>query len=201
MKKQDTTEEKIIAAAKKVFIAKGMMGARMQDIADEAGINKAMLHYYFRNKEKLFDKIFTEAFLSFWPKINDLLDADINLFQKIESFCHSYIDVLIENPYVPIFVLNELNRQPAVFIQKIFTSGPPKVGKLLRQIEADVKADKIKAISPVQLFINMVSMCVFPFVGKPMLQAAFGMNDLQFRKMVELRKTEIPRFIIDSISK
>ncbi|MEJ7740567.1 MAG: TetR/AcrR family transcriptional regulator [Chitinophagaceae bacterium] len=201
MVKQESTEEKITAAAKKVFITKGMMGARMQDIADEAGINKAMLHYYFRNKEKLFEKIFTEAFTSFWPQINNILDADMPLFSKIESFCHSYIEVLLNNPYVPIFVLNELNRQPAMFIQKVWKSGPPKVGSLIQQIEIDVKKGKIKAINPVQLLLNMVSMCVFPFVAKPMFQAALGMNELQYRQLMEIRKVEITRFIIDSISK
>ena len=82
---QDTTTEgKILAAARKVFIAKGMAGARMQDIADEAGINKALLHYYFRSKEKLFETIFKELSLQFLPRINSLFESELSLFEKIE---------------------------------------------------------------------------------------------------------------------
>ena len=84
-KKDGTTEERILAAAKKVFIHKGMYGARMQDIADEAGINKALLHYYFRNKEKLFEVIFKDAAGQLFPTINMIFESDSPLFEKLES--------------------------------------------------------------------------------------------------------------------
>ena len=96
-----STEQIILEAAKKVFVRKGMAGARMQDIADEAGINKALLHYYFRNKEKLFEMIFMEAAEKFFPRINAIFDSDQPLFEKIESFCEEYISVVMENPYLP----------------------------------------------------------------------------------------------------
>src|SRR6185437_7301913 len=85
-KKEKTAEEKILDAAKKVFVTKGMAGARMQDIADEAGINKALLHYYFRSKEKLFEMIFAEAAEKLFPKINAIFESDVPLFEKIERF-------------------------------------------------------------------------------------------------------------------
>src|SRR5882672_3266473 len=97
-KKNDTTEEKILAAARKVFTTKGMSGARMQDIADEAGINKALLHYYFKNKQKLFEEIFMEAAGKLFPKINQIFKSDQPLFIKIEQFCDEYITVVLENP-------------------------------------------------------------------------------------------------------
>ena len=84
-KKDSTTEEKILAAAKKIFVQKGMAGARMQDIADEAGINKALLHYYFRNKEKLFEVIFLAAAERLFPRINRIFEADMPLFERIEE--------------------------------------------------------------------------------------------------------------------
>src|SRR2546425_901472 len=83
--KEETTENKILQAAKKVFITKGLDGARMQDIADEAGINKALLHYYFRSKDKLFEVIFMEAATSLFPKIVSILDEDISLFDKLRK--------------------------------------------------------------------------------------------------------------------
>src|SRR3954454_20198668 len=112
MQKDQSTEERILAAAQKVFLAKGMDGARMQDIADEAGINKALLHYYFRSKDKLFEQIFLDVASALLPRIFAILESDRGLFEKIENFCDEYISQLIETPYVPIFILNEINRQP-----------------------------------------------------------------------------------------
>ena len=118
--KNGGAEEKIVAAARKVFTTKGMAGARMQDIADEAGINKAMLHYYFRDKDKLFETIFITEAQRFFPKINMIFQSDASLFDKIENFVNEYIDEMQENPYLPWFVMNEINRDPDQFLYKIW---------------------------------------------------------------------------------
>lgn len=199
--KNQTTEQKILAAAKKVFVVKGMAGARMQDIADHAGINKALLHYYFRSKEKLFEVIFKEAATRLFPKMNAILNSDIPLFDKIRQFAHDYIDIVLENPYLPLFVLNEINKQPHAFSKKIFGNNRPPVHKLAEQIEKEIKKGLIKPISPAHLIINMLSMCIFPFVGKPMIQWVMNVDELQFRNMMEQRKTLIGDFIIASIKK
>ena len=94
-KKDKTTEEKILEAARKVFVHKGMYGARMQDIADEAGINKALLHYYFKNKQKLFEEIFMEAAGQLFPRVNAIFVSEEPLFTKIEKFCD---EVIAANP-------------------------------------------------------------------------------------------------------
>jgi TetR/AcrR family transcriptional regulator len=202
MLKEKSTEEKILAAAKKVFVAKGMAGARMQDIADEAGINKALLHYYFRNKEKLFEVIFLEAAQKLFPKINSIFESDMALFEKIENFCEEYITIMSENPYLPLFVLNELNQNPENFLNKIWNKQKfPKPQKFLEQIEKEVKNGAIKNISPLHLLINLISMCIFPFVGKAMIQFINNLDELQFRNIMIQRKKEIPKFIIDSIKK
>ncbi len=202
MVKEKSTEEKILEAAKKVFVAKGMAGARMQDIADEAGINKAMLHYYFRNKEKLFEVIFMEASQKLFPKINSIFESDMPLFEKIEIFCEEYITIMSENPYLPLFVLNEINQDPENFMNKIWDKQKfPRPQKFLEQVEKEVKKGTIKKISPMHLLINLISMCIFPFVGKAMIQFINGLDELQFRNIMIQRKKEIPKFIIDSIKK
>jgi TetR/AcrR family transcriptional regulator len=201
-KRDQTTEEKILTAAKLVFVQKGMAGARMQDIADEAGINKALLHYYFRNKEKLFEVIFMEAASKLFPRINQIFSSDQPLFEKIESFCEQYITVIMENPYLPLFVLNEINRDPEYFLQKVWAGNArPNPVKFLEQIEREVKKGTIKRISPLHLLLNLISMSIFPFVSKPMLQKNLGLDELQFRAVMEQRKKEIPKFIIDAIKK
>lgn len=201
VRKDQSTEEKILAAARKVFIRDGMAGARMQDIADEAGINKALLHYYFKNKEKLFETIFKEATFQFLPRMNDIFESDMPLFEKIETFCREYIAQVMRTPYIPIFLLNELNKQPDQFLKKMWGAQRPKFHKMAEQVQAEVMKGNIKPIHPMSLVLNMFGMCVFPFVAKPMLQFSSGVTDAQFTHLMELRKTEIPRFIIDAIKK
>lgn len=200
-KKDQTTEEKILIAAKKVFVENGLAGARMQDIADKAGINKALLHYYFRSKEKLFEVIFKEAASKLFPRVNAIFSSDIPLFDIIRQFTGEYVEIVLENPYLPLFVLNEINKQPHSFSRKLFGNNQPPVHKLAEKIEKEIKKGLIKPISPVHLIINMLSMCIFPFVGKPMIQLVMNIDELQFRNMMEQRKTLIADFIIASIKK
>jgi len=196
-----TTEQKILDAARKVFIAKGMAGARMQDIADEAGINKAMLHYYFRSKEKLFETIFKELSIEFLPRVNAIFESDVSLFEKIEVFCSEYISRMMENPFIPLFIVNEINKQPEIFLKKMWGGKRPQIGKFLQQIETEIKKGAIERIHPAQLMLNMVSMCIFPFIGKPLCQMVMGINESGYRKLMEERKTLVPQFIIESIRK
>lgn len=203
VKKEDIkAEEKILAAAHKVFTTKGMAGARMQDIADEAGINKALLHYYFKDKDKLFETIFMAEAHKFFPKINAIFQSDDPLFEKIEKFVNEYIDEMQQNPYLPWFVLNEVNRDPERFMRRVLgNENKPKPAKFLEQIEKEVKKGTIKRISPQHLLMNLISMTIFPFVAKPMIKRNLQMDELQFRQAMEQRRTEIPKFIIDSIKK
>ncbi len=199
--KKDGTQEKILAAAKKVFQYKGMAGARMQDIADEAGINKALLHYYFSNKEKLFDVIFREAFSQLFPKIEASINADIRLDEKIRYFCREYIDMMLQNPFLPLFVLNELNKRPDRFAKKMWKNRESPFKRFSIQIEEEIKKKNIRPVRPAEVFINMLSMCIFPFVARPLWMAASGMDDTAFTAFMEERKTAIPEFIIESIKK
>lgn len=198
--KDDSTEEKIFAAAKKVFMARGMAGARMQEIADEAGINKALVHYYFRSKEQLFEKIFERLTEGFWEQVTSVFESDEPLFDKIRNFCALYIEKVIQNPYIPLFVLYEMSQRPDA-LTKVFRDNPPNPTKLIKQIEAEVKAGNIRPIAPPQLFMNMISMCVLPFIGKPMFKSVMNINDEAFLHLMQQRKTEVPEFIINSIKK
>jgi len=197
--KDKTAEEKILAAAKKVFISKGMAGARMQDIADEAGINKALLHYYFRSKEKLFEVIFSQTVSRFIPRVNEIMSSDMSMYEKIETFSREYIDKVIENPFLPLFVMNEMHKQPEEFLHKMWGGEKPKVEKFIQQIMQAIEAKEIRPIHPGHLMMNMMSLCVFPFIGKPMLQMVADLNDKQFMELMAERKTLVPQFIIQAI--
>lgn len=200
--KDKTTEEKILDAARKVFVTKGMYGARMQDIADEAGINKALLHYYFENKEKLFETVFLEAAEQLFPRVNAIFNSDEPLFEKIEKFCDEYITIVMENPYLPLFVMNEMMQDPMYFMKKVWkTKNKPDPSKFLKQIDEEVKKGIIKSVSPLHLLMNLISMTIFPFIAKPMFQLNLGLDEFQFRHAMEQRRKEIPEFIIAAIRK
>ena len=200
-KLKGTPEESVLHAARKIFIKHGMSGARMQDIADEAGINKAMLHYYFRSKEKLFEKVFEEATHHFIPRITGIFESDNPLFKKIELFCDVYITQIKENPFIPLFIINELNKQPDEFIHRMWGKRRPNMAKLAMQVEDAIKKNIIKKIHPLHLIMNMMSLCIFPFLAKPMIQKLAAVNDKAFDELMEQRKKEVSKFIIDSIRK
>ncbi|MCF8296098.1 MAG: TetR/AcrR family transcriptional regulator [Saprospiraceae bacterium] len=194
-----STEAKILTAAHKVFVNKGFDGARMQEIADEAEINKALLHYYFRSKEKLFESIFEDAMGKFVPKIFETFASDAGFLKKIEIFVENYIDLILENPLIPIFILQEINRNPERIVNMIISKGAnPQLLQLLIQKEVD--SGIIKPIDPRQLFVNILSLCIFPFAGRPLIQGVlFQNNKEEYEKFLISRKKEVSVFIINSI--
>ncbi len=196
-----STEQKILDAARQVFFDKGMAGARMQDIADAAGINKAMLHYYFRNKEKLFQTIFTEAFENFFPKLSSIVDSGENVLTKLEMLCVAYINQIQSMPYLPLFILSEANYQPEAFLKKMWGTRKPPVKAFINMIETAVNEGKIKRVDPFQLIMNIVSLSIFPFMAKPLMQYVTGINKKQYDAMMEERKKMVPQLIIQSVKK
>lgn len=196
---ESRTEAVILDAAKKVFLQKGYEGARMQQIADEAGINKALLHYYFRNKDKLFDAIFDEAFRSFFPDVSAMMMSDLPFEEKIHRFVNQYIDLLLKNPYLPSFILHELQRKPERFIGLIRKSGmdPKKISLMLK---SEAESGKLKPITFPHLFANLIGMCVFPFVGRPILENfVFNGNSKAYEAFLKERKAAVAGFVIDSL--
>lgn len=191
------TESKILNAAKRVFVQKGLDGARMQEIADEAGINKALLHYYFRSKEKLFITIFKVELNNFFPRlIPVLLSNEMTYEQKIQHFVEEYIELFHKNPFLPAFVLREANRNPKLIAQFIAESG----------INAGQIKDVMKVLSHelglsvnevLHLMVTVVSSCIFPFAGKPIIeQVLFDGNEGNYQKFLGERKKYVADFVI-----
>jgi TetR/AcrR family transcriptional regulator len=196
-----TTEKKILDAAKVVFLEKGFDGARMQEIADEAGINKALVHYYFRSKDKLFDAIFRDAFQQFLPKMAEIMITPKPLFEKLEIFIDSYITMLSDNPHLPGFVMHEINRNPGRIVNIIKGSGI-KPEYLEMAIHNEVKAGVIVPVKPIHLIVNIIGMCLFPFMARPIIQGfLFEDSPEAYKKFLNERKKEVTTFIINSIRK
>ena len=196
-----TTEEKIFNAARVVFQKKGFAGARMQEIADEAGINKAMLHYCFKNKQLLFEAVFMSAFSQLAPQINEIFNSDETVFEKIKKFTNSYISFVILNPYLPPFLIQEMNNNPEFVMSFLNHKNKPNPTPLLTQIEKEIADGIIKPIPPKQLLLDIFSMTVFPFAAKMMVKGIIQLSETEFNEMMEERKTSIAETIINSIKK
>lgn len=197
--KKDSTEDKILEAAKNVFIAKGMEGARMQEIADEAGINKALLHYYFRSKERLFEAIFSEIFKFAFPKLSKIILSDAGIVTKIELFVDAYIDILIKHPFMPGFVMKEMNRDPSGLFKLVAKYGldPQPVFSYIQQAMDEGVIIKMK---PQHLVVNIVSMCIFPFAARPVIGFVVFKNDQKALETFYTERAEvIKEFVINAI--
>ena len=197
--KKDNTEEKILNAAQTVFIQKGMDGARMQEIADEAHINKALLHYYFRTKEKLFDAIFKKVFSKILPNIMEMVDSDLPVEKKLELFIENYIDLLMKNPFLPTFILKEMNHNPE-FLASIIKGTGIKPQEIFAMFEKEMNAGKIKRMDPRDLLINILSLSIFPIAAKPLMTIMFFDKDKNaYNEFITTRKITVKEFVLNSI--
>ena len=197
--KDKNTESSILSAAKKVFQNKGMDGARMQEIADKAGINKAMLHYYYRSKQLLFEAVFKNAFALLAPQLNKVLNDDSSIENKIRNFTSNYISFIIKHPYLPTFIIQELNRNPDFINKMKQKSGFPNLKKFKKQVDLEIEQKLIRPIHAEQLFINIMALNIFPFVATPLIKAFANISDKAFKQLMSDRKEEVADFIINSI--
>lgn len=197
--KKDTTEERILMAAQHVFILKGMDGARMQEIADEAGINKALLHYYFRTKEKLFGAIFQNVFSKILPNLMELVDSEQAIEEKLAIFIDKYIDLLQRNPFLPTFILKEMNRDPKVLASLLKKNGV-NPARIFAMFKREMEAGRIRKMDPRDLLINILSMSIFPIAAKPLMTVMFFDNDKKaYDEFISARKQSVKEFILNSI--
>lgn len=196
-----TTEEKIFNAARIVFQKKGFAGARMQEIADEAGINKAMLHYCFKNKQLLFQAVFMNAFGQLAPQLNEIFNSNESVFQKIEKFTNSYISFVIQNPHLPAFVIQEMNNNPEFVMSFLNNENKPNPSQFVLQIEKEIQDGIIININPKQLLLDIFSMTAFPFVAQTLVKGILQISDSEFNLMMEERKTTIANQIIKTIKR
>ena len=193
------TEEQILNAAKEVFQKKGMDGARMQEIADKAGINKAMLHYYYRSKQLLFEAVFSNAFSLLAPQMNKILNDDSSIEEKVRSFTHNYISFISKHPYLPNFIIQELNRNPSFFEKIQENAAFPTLERFEKQVALEVEQGILKPTEGKQLFVNIISLNIFPFVASPLIKGLLRLDDKEFKAMMEERKVAVAEFIVGSI--
>jgi TetR/AcrR family transcriptional regulator len=201
------TEQRILEAARVVFTRRGTAGARMQEIAAEAGVNQALLHYYFRSKERLAEAVFRQVAGRVVPTVLGLFGSELPIEAKVEQIVAAYVDAFSRSPFLPGYILSELHHHPERATQ-LFTSaagGAPDqiagtiLGKLRAQIGEGVKGGSIRPIAPEQFMVNLLSLCIFPFAARPFLSVALGLDDNGFARFVEQRKRELPAFFLNAL--
>ncbi|HET6991874.1 MAG TPA: TetR/AcrR family transcriptional regulator [Bacteroidia bacterium] len=191
-KSGESAEKKIVEAARKLFTEKGYHAIKTRDIAKEAGINLALLNYYFRSKEKLFEIIVKENISQFMKVIVEIVnDEKTSIETKIEMLVANYIDMLSINPNVPLFLVSHAkqNDQRMKLREKIMESF------FMKQIQQAIKSGKIVKIDPTNLMMNIVSLTIFPFVARNVLQNNAGLTSEQFNALMLERKKMIPKWI------
>jgi TetR/AcrR family transcriptional regulator len=196
------TEEKIFEAATDVFVDKGMDGARMQDIASHAGINKALLHYYYRTKDQLFNAVFEMIAAKVLKKFAPVFDENLSLEEKIRFFFKEHISFLQENPKLPAFVLNEINRNPAR-IKKLLKNVHFESlwQKLYDQHKSELQKYNITEEVLPQLMVSIAALSVFPFAARGIIEGILDKVGIDFDDYIEQRKEFAAEFVIKAIKK
>jgi TetR/AcrR family transcriptional regulator len=201
------TEQRILDAAHTVFLRRGTTGARMQEIADEAGVNKALLHYYFRSKDRLAEAVFQRVARRIFPPLLELIDSDASIEQKVERVVQWELDNISQSPLLPGYIISELHQNPERVRQFVTamtgvvfeTIAPQMIEKLRQQISEEVNAGTMRPISPEQFIVNLISLCIFPFALKPMIMMIFGFSQDDFDRFIQERRTEVVSFFLKAI--
>lgn len=189
--KELSTEEKILISASKVFTEKGFSGTRTRDIAEEAGINLALLNYYFRSKEKLFDQVMKAKIVLLFGQILPIItDEKTTLEEKIDLTTEKYINILSKNPNLPVFVISEIQKKNSeltsiIPIRKVFNNS-----SLIKQIK-----EKRPDMNPLHFLVSFLGMTIFPFVAKPIFNAFQIIKDDEFQQFIDERRKLIPIWV------
>lgn len=198
--KDKQTEEKIFEAAMEVFVEKGMDGARMQNIANQAGINKSLLHYYYRSKERLFNAVFERIALKMFAIFAPVFNENMSLEEKIRFFYHEHITFLQNNPLFPSFLIYEINRNLERIKKFIDNIDVESLWSMLStQHSDDLRKYNITRESIPQIMTTMVAISVFPFAAHGILETILEKMEIDFDDYLEERKKFAADFVISAL--
>lgn len=200
MKTDLQTEEKILLSAEEEFLERGYSGARLQSIADRAGLNKALVHYYFRNKDKLFNIVFEKIASQIISQLLEKIISETTFFEKIRLFFDYHLSAIENNQRLPLFVINEISRNPDRIFQFIKKEEVASIKDILeKQLKSEIERGIIRPIVLEELILNCISLSVFNFIAKPMYMKVLGLSNKEFTKFLLHRKTSLGDFVINSI--
>jgi len=198
---EEDTKKKILNTAKELFIEKGFAATTMRDISSRANINKGLLHYYFQSKQMLFVNVMQMTTFELFPKVDSILHLNVSFSEKLELIIDVYIEFLLKNPRLPAFIINELNSNTDLFVDIIMQADIYNRILNIASLIIDEKELKDTRMEPVQFIINFLSLMLYPFLMKPLVQKVTGMDDENFSYNIRLRKKIVLDTLINSIKK
>lgn len=199
------TEQQILDAAHRVFIRRGVDGARTQEIAEEAGVNKALLHYYFRTKDRLAEAVFLRATTRLFPGLMGALMADLPIADRVRQAVDFEMTFLEENAYLPGYILAEMRARPermqALMREALPVDAmrPRLLSGLQQQLDREAQDGTLRAMKAEDFLVNLIALIVFPFVAAPMLEVILGLDRPGFDAMIERRKTFVADFVLNAL--
>ena len=199
----NNVEQDIVNAAQDIFVEKGYDGATMREIAARAGINISMLHYYFRSKDNLFDIVFNRVFQRLYGRIFEVMASSEDLFAKLQTIVDLYLQTVSENPRVPGFILNEVTHRPVgngrLADYKRLIHEHAKTFQ--EQLDRAAREGLIRPVGVMELFVDIESLCVYPFLTFPLWQKLFDTTQTDFTRMVLSRRETFAQNLIKSLEK
>lgn len=199
---KNETEARILEAARTVFVRQGTRAASLKDVAHEADVNQALLHYYFRDKKTLADTVFEQVATGFIPRIQEAFVNEKSIEEKVQTVVHTYVDVIRQNPYLPFYIVGELNQNPEEMKERIRSMGLAPfedLGRLEKQLQEQAEAGQIRSISAEQFIVNLLSLSIFPFVSRALIESIFDMDSEAFEQFIDQRKEVLPEFFMAAL--
>jgi TetR/AcrR family transcriptional regulator len=195
--KEKQTERRIKDTAKRIFFGKGRFNAKLHEIAKEAGLNRALLHYYFRNRENLFEVVLKEAIDDSFLKMFAILSTDKPFEEKVEEAIHHIVDSLAEFPFMENFIISEINKNPGnAGIVSPVAPGKTFTKQFLKEVKGYFRKNKLPSIPPEQFIVNMMALCAYPSSTKPIIQGILGYNEKTYTAFLKSRKKILPGIIL-----
>src|SRR3989338_96268 len=193
-----STELKIKEAAKRVFMAKGFDGCSTREIAKEAGMNVALVNYYFRSKGQLFQLIFRAALEDFMLSMIDVFSTDLSLESKMRIFIEREYDFLTKHPEMPGFIIGEMSRADGCGAGNMYWM-KDKIDEtgIFRDIQKAQDAGEIRKMDLLIIALILMSNCHFPFLGKPFVQNALHVSDEHYEQQLVLHKQYVTEMMIN----
>lgn len=191
--KDSKTEQHLKDTARRIFLQEGKMMATTQDIADAAGVNRTLLHYYFRSRDALFNMVFQEALTRLRERLHEVLGSALPFRNKIENLIHVFYEELTELPYLETFIALQLNQEPEKYEQFFITlpGGKERIKNFLKEIETEMEKGTIPQMKPINYFINLFALMAYPYVARPIYKSMFGLSDGAYNKLLPERKAII----------
>ena len=191
------TETLIKETAKKVFFQKGLLNATTQQIADEAGVNRALINYYFRSRDQLFKVVLKEAVDETRSKVDDIFNSDAPFKTKISRYLDVFIDRNAEFPYIQNFIITEIMQDPEKLKEHFSRKRSHMMKHIVPPLKKEIEQGTIAPVDPEHFIVNMMSLCSYPLVAKPFIQNMFSFDDKMYKKFLQERKQVIYKVLFN----